>query len=65
LKKELSEQEIDLQIRKSISKLVKYYEIFQYYRKFRYFFLKINSYIKKRMWYFIILYTLVLIWILR
>lgn len=63
--KELSDKEIEEKIKKSIKKLSFFYEIYCFFGLYRNKIRKIDKFLKKNMWSFLIIYTFLLIWLLK
>ena len=63
--KELNDKEIEKKIKKSIKKLSFFYEIYCFFNVFIKKIRKIDKFLKKNMWLFLIIYTFLLIWLLK
>jgi hypothetical protein len=65
MQKELSDKEIEEKIKKSIKKLSFFYDIYCIFNSFKNKFRKINKFFKKNMWPIFIIYTFLLIYLLK
>lgn len=65
MSRELTDEEIEAKIKKSIKKLAVFYNIYNKFSVYRKKVIKINDFLKRNMWTFFIIYTFILVYILR
>lgn len=65
MEKKLTKEEIDLKIKKSIDKLSKYYAIYNIFSKIRRKVKNTDKFLRKNMWLFLIIYTAILVLLIK
>lgn len=65
MSKKLSKEEIDLKIEKSVEKLERYYNLYQYIYKLKKLISSLDKFLRGRFWTIFIIYTIILILLLK
>ncbi len=65
MSKKLSKEEIDLKIENSVKKLEKYYNLYQYVYAIKKHIRVIDKFLRRRFWTIFIIYTIILILLLK